>query len=111
MVLRNEGASVTAAGSVKAALAAIENARPNIILSDIAMPGEDGFALLERIRGMERSSGEPHIPVIALTAYAREEDRKRALDAGFDTHLSKPIEPEKLISVIKELATRPPKAA
>ena len=72
-----------------------------VLLSDIEMPGEDGFALLKRAR---EHSATPPVVAIAITAYARSIDRRRALDAGFDWYLAKPVEPAELVSVIASLA-------
>jgi CheY-like chemotaxis protein len=79
---------------------------PDVLISDIAMPGENGYVLLEQLRAIEREQGRARTPAIALTAYAREEDRQRALEAGFEVHLSKPIETEKLVSVILDIASK-----
>jgi CheY-like chemotaxis protein len=72
------------------------------VLSDIAMPGEDGYALIGRLRRrMPEEGGD--LPAVALTAYARDDDRARALAAGFDAHLAKPIDPPKLVACIVQL--------
>jgi PAS domain S-box-containing protein len=105
-VLRDEGAAVTTAGSVREALATLQTDLPGIVISDIAMPDENGYALLEKLRKMEQTNGWTRRPAIALTAYAREEDRKLVLDAGFEMHISKPFEPPKLIAAILEVATK-----
>jgi CheY-like chemotaxis protein len=106
LVLKNEGAVVTAAASAKEALAVLQTNPPDVLISDIAMPGENGYVLLEKLRAIEREQGRARVPAIALTAYAREEDRQRALEAGFEVHLSKPIESEKLVSVILDIASK-----
>lgn len=67
------------------------------------MPGEDGYALIRRIRAGE---GDPSLPAVAVTAFARREDRDRALDAGFDRYMAKPVEPSKLVSAVAGLARR-----
>jgi CheY-like chemotaxis protein len=87
------------------ALAGLEAAAPDVIVSDIAMPGGDGYALLKEIRRREAGTGR-RIPAIALTAYVRREDRSRALAEGFDRHLTKPIEPEAFLAVVAEVAPR-----
>ncbi|PYS40475.1 MAG: hypothetical protein DMG14_10445 [Acidobacteria bacterium] len=69
------------------------------------MPEENGYVLLEKLREFERQTQRHAVSAIALTAYAREEDQKRAFEAGFEMHLSKPVEPEKLISAIIGVAT------
>jgi CheY-like chemotaxis protein len=82
------------------------------MISDIAMPGEDGYRLLENVRKMESSLRHPPVPAIALTAYARDEDRKNAAAAGFDMHLAKPIEPDELIdTIVRALSKRVGKAS
>ena len=85
--------------------------RPEIVISDIAMPGEDGYSFIHRVRTLHRERGEPPLPAVALTAFASPTDRRRALAAGFDAHLGKPLDPEQLRSALKELlreSSRPP---
>ncbi|HYR84962.1 MAG TPA: PAS domain-containing protein [Terriglobia bacterium] len=106
LVLEHEGAIVTKAGSVQEALAALQTNAPDILISDIAMPGENGYVLLEKLRRIEKEQERHRVPAIALTAYAREEDRKQAMEAGFKMHLSKPVDPEKLIAAILAVATK-----
>ena len=101
-VLQQHGAKVVTFGSATSALAEIERAQPNVIISDIAMAGENGYELIRKIRSLEPNAGG-HIPAIALTAYASVTDRRRALLAGFQTHLSKPVEPDDLLAVILSL--------
>jgi CheY-like chemotaxis protein len=101
-VLQQHGAEVVAVGSAASALAEIECVQPNVIISDIAMAGENGYELIRRIRSLPAEAGG-HIPAVALTAYAGVADRRRALLAGFQTHLSKPIEPDDLLAVILSL--------
>lgn len=96
------GASVAAAGSVEEALAAVSRVRPDLVISDIAMPGKDGFELIRLLRDLPPQDGGG-IPAVALTAYAREEDHQRALAAGFQFHLSKPVNPGALIRTISQL--------
>jgi CheY-like chemotaxis protein/two-component sensor histidine kinase len=94
-------ATVTTAGSASEALEHVVREPPDVLLSDIGMPKEDGYSLMRRIR---RLSGEAsRIPAIALTAYARSEDRTKALQAGFQIHLTKPVEPAKLIATVARL--------
>ncbi|MBW4562811.1 MAG: AAA family ATPase [Mojavia pulchra JT2-VF2] len=104
-VLKQCGAEVVTANSVKAALEILNCVQPNIIVSDIAMPEEDGYALIRQIRMM---SSEPigQIPAIALTAYAAEIDKQQALKAGFKMHLSKPVDPEAAIEAIATLVSQ-----
>lgn len=102
-IMENCGATVMTAGSADEGFQAIEQFRPHLLISDIAMPEEDGYSLIRRIRALSPVRGGD-TPAIALTAYAREEDRKQSLEAGFQKHLAKPIIPEDLIAVARELA-------
>ena len=86
-LLTERGSQVRAVDSAEAALAALAEGGFDVVVSDIGMPGVDGYELLERIR-----AGGDLIPAIALTAFARVEDRDRALSAGYAAHLSKPVE-------------------
>ena len=76
-----------------------------MLLSDIAMPVEDGLSFIKRVRALTSEEGG-RIPAIALTAYARLEDRSRALRAGFDVHVAKPVEPSELLAVLTSVANR-----
>lgn len=102
-LLEHEGAMVRSATSVAEALAALETSWPDVLLSDIGMPQADGYELIARVREMEVIRGG-QMPAIALTAYARESERKQALEAGFQMHLSKPVDLTKLIIAIANLA-------
>ncbi len=102
-VLGAAGCHVTAATAVGDALEALERDRPDVLLSDLAMPGETGFDLIRRVRALPADKGG-NIPAAALTAYASLEDRRRVLQAGFMMHVPKPIEPEELLSVVESLA-------
>ena len=97
-----EGARVTTAPSVADAVAAIEARWPDVLVSDIGMPGEDGYDLIRRVRRLEAARGR-HIPAIALTAYAAAEDRRRTLQAGYDSHLAKPVEASAFAPLIASL--------
>jgi PAS domain S-box-containing protein len=99
------GAEVVTAGSAREALAAIAEERPDLLISDIGMPGEDGYELIKKIRALPGGSGRK-IPAIALTAYARTEDRLRALRAGYQSHIAKPVELAELAAVIASLVKR-----
>lgn len=103
-VLEQFGAEPRAAGSVAEALEVLEELRPDVIVSDIGMPGEDGYVLLRKVRMLEAARGSPCIPAVALTAYARGEDRRRALMAGFRMHVAKPVEPVELAEAIARAA-------
>jgi len=101
-VLRRHGAEVIAVGSSSSALSEVGRAKPHVIISDIGMAGENGYEFIRKVRKLSRDEGG-HIPAIALTAYAAAADRRRALQAGFQTHLPKPIEPDDLVTVILSL--------
>jgi CheY-like chemotaxis protein len=100
-LLQQSGAKVISATSGLEALRAIEQNPPDILLSDIGMPDMDGYALIQAIRSL--TSETRNIPAIALTAYAGDGDRQRALSMGFQAHLPKPIELELLLVKILEL--------
>jgi CheY-like chemotaxis protein len=78
---------------------------PDVLISDIGMPGEDGYSLLKRVRALPVDQGG-HVPAIALTAYARAEDRVKALLAGFQLHLAKPVDPAELLATLTAVARR-----
>ncbi len=99
-LLEMHGAVVKTAASVEQAMTILEEMTPSILISDIGMPEADGYSLLRRVRALEGPSGR--VPAIALTAYAREEDRRRAAEAGFQTHVAKPVDPSTLIRLVAE---------
>ena len=100
-ILERAGASVLTARSARDALRILSDGDIDVLVSDIEMPGEDGYELISRVRA---DSTLPRTVSIAVTAYARSVDRRRALDAGFDWHLPKPIEPAELVALIASLA-------
>jgi PAS domain S-box-containing protein len=102
VMLRRHGARVIAVKSAEEAVEAALNLNPDLLVSDIEMPGEDGYSLIRRIRENEIETGR-RLLAIALTAHARVEDRLRALSAGYQSHVAKPIEPAELIAVIESL--------
>lgn len=103
IVLGQRGARVLVTTSVREAIQVIEQTPPHIIVSDIGMPGEDGYSLIRKIRAFpDRSIAT--VPAIALTAYARDEERARALSAGFHAHIAKPLNTNELIDAIAQLA-------
>jgi PAS domain S-box-containing protein len=105
-VLRTLGAEVTACACAAEGFAEIERSRPDVILSDLAMPDEDGFAFMRRVRA---GSGEAaRTPAVALTAHARPEDALRALSAGFQVHVAKPLDSQYLVDTIVRLLGRTP---
>jgi signal transduction histidine kinase/CheY-like chemotaxis protein len=101
-ILEAAGARVSAAGSAADAIASLVENRADVMLSDIEMPGEDGYELLRQLRADARIDAAP--VAVAVTAHARAEDRRRALDAGFAAHLAKPIEPDDLVAAIAAAA-------
>lgn len=104
LMLQARGAEVKSAASADEAIAVTEYWEPAIMLSDISMPGEDGYSLIRRLRRLRKS--KRNIPAVALTAYARPEDRMRALAAGFQMHVPKPVEAGELLMVIASLTNR-----
>src|SRR6267143_1967146 len=102
MILQEAGAEVAAAGSASEALAAFERLRPDVLGSDIGLPDGDGYSLIRTVRLLEGDCGT-RCPAVALTAFARAEDRSQALDCGFQAHLHKPIEPSDLTALIARL--------
>jgi signal transduction histidine kinase len=104
-VLAQSGADVVATASAAEALDALARARPHVLVSDLSMPEVDGYALLRRVRALGLDRGR-QLPAVALTAYARPEDRARALAVGFQVHVPKPVEPAELVEVVARLAGR-----
>jgi PAS domain S-box-containing protein len=107
-VLTDAGAVVETASSASEGFGAIARFHPDVVVSDIGMPDEDGFSLMRRIRTLPAAEGG-RLPSLALTAFAREEDRTRAIAAGYTTHIGKPVDPDALASAVANLAavTRP----
>jgi CheY-like chemotaxis protein len=104
-VLGDCDAEVLTADTAAEALATIERERPHVLVSDIGIPRVDGFELLRLVRALKEAKGGK-IPVIALTAFARSEDRTRALRAGFLVHVSKPVEPSELVATVASVSGR-----
>ncbi len=103
--LAQRGATTSAADSVTAALAVLDEVSPNVMVSDIAMPGEDGYSLIRRVRARPATAGGA-VPAVALTAYGRLSDRQAILAAGYDECLTKPIEIHTLAAAIRRLVAR-----
>jgi CheY-like chemotaxis protein len=103
LVLTDAGAAVRTAASAAEALALLRWIRPHVLVSDLAMPDQDGYSLIRNLRAVERESGR-EIPAVALTAYVRVQDRARAEAAGFNVFVEKPVDPEELIAVIAGIA-------
>jgi len=96
------GAEVTTVGSVDEAIEVLEHSKPDVLVSDIGMPDKDGYVLIRHMKQIEAETGVK-IGAIALTAYAREEDRRQAFQAGFQLYLTKPVDPNELIAAIASL--------
>jgi len=105
MMLAHGGAEVRTAVSAPEALAVCDEWRPDVLISDIGLPGEDGYTLMKKLRARESERGG-HIPAIALTAYGRREDCLRALSVGYERHIPKPVDPEELLAVVASLTNR-----
>jgi len=104
-LLEGGGAVVRAAASGADALETIRQERPDVIISDIGMPESDGYEFIRKLRQLSREEGG-RTPAVALTAYARAEDRRKALLAGFQNHAAKPVDPQELVIVVANLAGR-----
>ena len=102
-VLEQEGAEITAASSAVEAFGALSQCQPDLLISDIGMPEIDGYMLMQQVRSWSLERGG-QIPAIALTAYAGENDQQQALSAGFQAHISKPAEPDRLVAIAIQLA-------
>jgi CheY-like chemotaxis protein len=105
VMLARYGTEVRAAGSAAEAMAIFKQWKPSVLVSDIGMPEEDGYALIGRIRALpEEEGGE--VPAIALTAFAAAQDKERALAAGFQRHIAKPVEPVALAKAVARILGR-----
>jgi PAS domain S-box-containing protein len=107
-VLEDAFANVITAGSATDALQLVTEEAPDVIISDIGMPEEDGYEFIRKVRMLPSKNGAK-IPAVALSAYARAEDRKRALLAGYQMHITKPVEPSELVAIVSSLASLIPK--
>lgn len=101
-VLRRYGASVMLASSAKEALQEVVQWHPDVLLSDIGMPEEDGYSLMRKVTSLVNNQREDPIRALALTAYSRQEDRRKAIEAGFQRHLVKPVKPKELVQNIMQ---------
>jgi PAS domain S-box-containing protein len=104
-LLEDCAATVTTASGADEAVRLVAAERPHVLVSDVGMPGEDGYSLIRRVRALGADGGGD-VPALALTAYARAEDRVRAVRAGFQTHVVKPVEPAELITMVASLVGR-----
>jgi len=103
-ILTGCNAQVSTAQSVDEALPMLGQFRPDVLISDIGMPGKDGLAFIRELREQENNTRMRRLPAVALTAFARAEDRVRVLQAGYNSHVSKPIDPRELVAVVESLA-------
>jgi CheY-like chemotaxis protein len=101
-MLTLQGAETVTAESAAEAICRLREWRPDVLLSDIGMPGEDGYALIRKVRSLRPDEGGK-TPAVALTGYASEEESSRAWQAGFQAHEAKPVDAEKLIATVARL--------
>ena len=104
-ILESAGAEVDTVSSGAEVLEHLTAHRPDVLIADVGMPGMDGFDLIEQVRAFD-DAGVRDVPAAALTAYARPEDRTRALHSGFEMHLAKPVDPAELVASVATLARR-----
>jgi CheY-like chemotaxis protein len=106
LMLELQGAEVRGVASAPAGVQAVRDFGPHVIISDLSMPEADGFTFMKQVRGLPPQEGGA-TPALALSAHTFPEYKERAVDAGFDRYLSKPVDPSVVVEIIKELA-RPP---
>jgi CheY-like chemotaxis protein len=111
ILLELAGARARVAGSASEALAVMAREPIDVVISDIAMPDEDGYSLVSKLRERQVADGGPRLITVALTGHASERDRDRALDAGFDAHVGKPVEPDSFVASVASLIAERPEAA
>jgi CheY-like chemotaxis protein len=104
LLFARKGATAKSARSVAEAFAHMEDFKPDLIVSDIGMPGEDGYSLIRRLRASD--SPAANVPAIALTGFARDDDGQMALNAGFHAHVCKPVQPAQLLALVERLLTQ-----
>jgi CheY-like chemotaxis protein len=105
-ILAGAGAEVRTCGGAPEALELLLRWRPQVLISDIEMPGEDGYSLVKKLRALPAAEGGS-IPAVALTAYGRTQDRMRSLAAGYNMHVPKPVDPGELTAIVASVAGRP----
>jgi CheY-like chemotaxis protein len=108
LIFTHYGAEVQAVASAAEALAAMDRWLPDVLVSDIGMPDDDGYTLIRKVRALDTDHGG-NVPALALTAFSRSEDRKQALSAGFHGHLSKPADPVDLVTTVANLSKDRPR--
>ena len=106
VVMQSQGAEVTTVDSAGAALHVMNRQHVDVLVADIGMPEQDGYSLIQAVRTLE-SRGASQTPAIAVTAYASGREREKALNAGYNWHLAKPVDPHQLIAVVSLAAHRP----
>lgn len=104
-IMESRGATVKTCTSGQECLECVPDFKPDVIIMDIGMPDMDGFILIGKVRALSAEWGG-RTPAVALTAFARSEDRRQAMLAGFDVHVAKPVEPGELVAVVSRLAHR-----
>jgi CheY-like chemotaxis protein len=104
-LLEESGAHVMAAASAREALALLDTRSVDVIVADIGLPDEDGYAFIRQVR-IREGGGPHHVPALALTAYARPQDRERALTSGYQMHVAKPVAPGQLIAAVATLTRK-----
>jgi two-component system CheB/CheR fusion protein len=104
-LLRSEGADVTAVARVEDALRAMQNGRPRVLVSDLVIPGHDGFTLIRRVRRLEKEEGRD-LPALAISGFGNAEQRRYALAEGFDEYLPKPVH-ERIVATVARMASPP----
>lgn len=105
-VLRTAGADVTAVAKVEDALRALQNERPRVLVSDLMIPGHDGFTLIRRIRRMAEDGSGGHLPALAISGFDNADQRRYALEEGFDEYLPKPVHEHIVTAVARMLFPR-----
>jgi CheY-like chemotaxis protein len=106
LIIREAGADVATAASSDDALESIKAKPVHILVTDLSMPGKDGFVLLRQLRDLEVARAAPPVPAVALTALASPEERSQCRAAGFDEHIAKPVDPQRLLSILRRLVDR-----
>jgi CheY-like chemotaxis protein len=106
LVLGRHGVEVVAVETAEQAMSVLRSSPPHLLISDIGLPCEDGYALIRRVRALAPAAGG-NVPAIALTAYARPEDQRRAKHEGFQVHLAKPVEPDELVALVASFVRIP----
>jgi CheY-like chemotaxis protein len=104
-ILGQAGATIAVSHSAAEGFDMFVTDTPDVLISDVEMPGEDGYSLIRRIRALDPARGG-RVPAIALTAYGRREDRVRSIGAGFSMHVPKPVDPSELLMLVASLSSR-----